>query len=73
MRAPVIILPDLRAVSNARCGRLQGGGVKPNVDKSGQGEGVGKQVFFRTSFMDDPYATDTYGRPLSAKLHVLSS
>jgi len=39
---------DHRAMSNAWCGRLQGG--KPHADKW---KGVSKQVFLWTTFMDD--------------------
>jgi len=48
LRAPAITLPDHREVYNAKCRRLQGGwgGGKPHADKSGQGEGLGKQVIF---------------------------
>jgi len=40
------------AVSNARCGRLQGG--KPHADKSEQWEGLENRYFLRTPDMDDP-------------------
>jgi len=50
-RAPAITLPDHREAYNAQCGGLQAGEGKPHVDKSRHG--IGKRVFFRTSFMDN--------------------
>ena len=51
-----ITLPDHSAVYNVKCGHPQGKGrwVSSDTDTCGQGRGVGKRVFFRTSFMNDP-------------------
>ena len=44
LRAPVIILPDHRAVSNARCGHPQGGG-REGFTSQMRTRGLGKKYF----------------------------
>src|SRR6218665_249830 len=64
------ILPDSRAVYNARFGRPSKNACKPHADKNGQG-GEENRYYLQTSFMENPLGYMHEQKPASGKLSRL--